>query len=944
MKESIVYPASFRKLGKMVLLGAMIALPVVSGCDRIGRSTPEEYIQKARDFENKGDLRASIIELKNALQKSPDNAEARLLLGKIYIEVQQGQDAEKELLRAQKLGVAREDVLPLLVKAVLIQGDLDRMITESNQLSPSMPKADQASILGLRGQVFITKGQFDLAQAALDQALQVQPDSPPALIGMTALHGHRREYDLARQWVEKALKADPSSPDAWGALGDIELAQGRLAEAEEAYGSAIKHRATPYLEHAKRAQVRVQLKKFPAATDDINALQKVGLKNHPYVNYVSGLNHFGQKNYKEAATAFEASYDVAPAFLPNRIYLATTHLILGNTNQARKHAQQIFAEAPRSKTATNLLGSILVSQAEYGNAKDVLQKALNNSPNDPKTLGMLSTVAMLEGNTSKGLEYARKVAALEPDSKLAQDLLMVAKLIAGEPLGKPNNQAGTQPATPNDAYTHQLMLALAAFRDGRLKDALEQAKALHSRDPNKVDPLKLMAACYLAVGQWDQGKIELEKVLKLEPQEPSATRSLAKVEFLQGNYQRVKPLLQPLLKNRPGDTEAVLLLASTESRLGNPTSALEVLEQAMKSNPGDPSIRSGLAAEYLRMGRADKVLEVTRGLENDKLSKQPALLELRGKAQLLSGDSASAANTFEKWTKISPKSAPAHFQHANALANQGNVSRARKALEQSIKLDPRFLPARIGEVKMRVQARELDQAKKALAKLRHDFGDRAEVLSIEGWFALGTGNFDSAEQKLTDAHKKNPDAELILLISRAQWAQKKQDSALKTMRDWLKDHPNDVGVYLQLASTYLDMGKETEALAAYAEVNRVVPQYVPALNNLAWLNRDKAPKKALEYAQQAYQLAPRDPYVLDTLGMLTLKNGDANQALNLLRTAATGAPTDPQIQLHLGRALIQQKHASEAKKTLESLTQKHPDTPEGKEARILLDTLHSASR
>jgi len=78
------------------------------------------------------------------------------------------------------------------------------------------------------------------------------------------------------------------------------------------------------------------------------------------------------------------------------------------------------------------------------------------------------------------------------------------------------------------------MLALVAFRDGKLKDALEQAKALHSRDPNKVDPLKLMAACYLAVGQWEQGKSELEKVLKLLPQEPSATRSLARVEFLQG--------------------------------------------------------------------------------------------------------------------------------------------------------------------------------------------------------------------------------------------------------------------------------------------------------------------------------------------------------------------------------------------------------------------------
>ena len=102
------------------------------------------------------------------------------------------------------------------------------------------------------------------------------------------------------------------------------------------------------------------------------------------------------------------------------------------------------------------------------------------------------------------------------------------------------------------------------------------------------------------------------------------------------------------------------------------------------------------------------MLEITRSLTDAQYRQQPALLELRGKALLLSGDGASSASTFEKWTKITPNSAPAHFYYANALASRGDTARARKELEQAIKLDPHHLPARVGEIKMRVQLNELN--------------------------------------------------------------------------------------------------------------------------------------------------------------------------------------------------------------------------------------------
>jgi putative PEP-CTERM system TPR-repeat lipoprotein len=715
-------------------------------------------------------------------------------------------------------------------------------------------------------------------------------------------------------------------------------------EAEKAYDQAIKHRATPYIEEIKRAQVRIQLKKYAEAAADIKALKDAGLKDHPYVNYVEGLNFFAQNKFEDAATAFQASHKVNPDFLPNRIYLATTQLRLGNSEQALTLAQKILADAPRSKTAQGLLGSVLISRAEYDSAKDVLQKLLAKSPNDPQAQGMMATVALREGDTAKGLEYARKLAALEPDSKQAQDMLMVAKLMAGDALDSTIQKAGKQAAATGDVYTSELMAALAAFRDGKLKQALESAKAMQTRYPDKVDPPKLAAAVYLATGQWDQGKAELEKVLKIQPNEPSATRNLAKVEAIKGNFQRVKELMQPLVKQQPVDAEAARILAAAETRLGNPAGALEVLELASKSKANDLNLIVELAQAQLKQGQAAQVLEITRRLTDDQFRQQPALLELRGKAQFLTGDIAGSASSFEKLTKLVPNSAPAHFDFANALASRGDAVRARKELEQALKLDPRYLPARVGEIKMRVQFKEMDQARKALAKLRQDFGDRVEVLGIEGWFALGTGDFPAAEQKLAAAFKKKPDTELLLLTTRAQWAQKKQQPALKAMRDWLKDHPKDVAVHLQLAEAYMSMGQEAEASAEYEQIVKIVPGHIPALNNLAWINRDKAPKQAMDYAQQAYQLAPKDPIVLDTLGMLTLKGGDTSRAASLLRDAVARSPADLQIQIHLATALIQQKRFGEAQKVLEAVVSKGTNTASAQEARKLLESIRNPAR
>lgn len=919
---------------RRVALSGLLALVLTSALPGCGNNlTPEESIARAKAYMEKNEYRPAMIELSNAAQKAPGLMEARWLLAKAALMLQEGARAEKEIRKAMELGQTRQATQPLLVQSILLQGDLARVLKETETIPQDMSDANKAAVLGLRAHALLAQGKLEMARTILDDALRTDPNALEAQLGMTALHGVKREFDESRRWAQQAMKAHPTAPEAWSALGDLELAQNQPAKAEEAFGKAIAFRGGVSLDSVKRALVRIQLKKYGDAEKDLASLKQQGFAKHPLVSNAEGRLHFAEKRYPQAAEAFELSQTGDPDNRLNSLYLAITYHLLGQQEKAFDIANRLAGSAPNSRTVQQLLGSIQMSRDDYDAARQTLSGALAKAPNDTNVLHMLTSLSLIQGDKAKALEYASRLVSLAPDSPEARRQLMTAKLIAGQALdGNAANAAG-------DAYSTEFLLALDAFRNKKLADTLARVDKLHARYPDKVDPINLKAAVYLMAAQWDKAKPELEKVLKLQPNEPSATRNLAKVEMVKGNAKRARELLQTYVKSRPEDEEAALMLAEAESRLGNPAVIPALLNQTLQHNPGALAARARLAVEYLRVGKHPDVLALTKGLSDTQYQRQPALLEVRGKAFMLNGEGANARKTFEQWVKLAPNSAPAHFYLGDSLARAGDGAGARKALDRSIKLNPRYLPARIGEVKALIQANQVQAAGKAIAKLKQEFGALPDILALEGWYALGTHDFAGAEKSLAAALAKQPASELAVLLARAQLAQKKTDAAVKTLRDRLQAQPKDLAVMMHLAGLYLGLNRNEESRAEYARIVEAYPSHVPALNNLAWLSQDKDLNQAIKIARQAESLAPRDPYVKDTLGMLTLRQGDATGALRLLADAAKAAPADQQIQLHYGQTLAKQQRVAESRKVLQAMIGKAPNSPQAKEAKALLGTL-----
>ena len=108
---------------------ALFLAGAVSGCGK--NQSSEALVAEAKQFQAKGDNKAAVIQLKNAVAKNPQDVEARFLLASIYNEMNDPTSAEKEIRKAISLGMAPERALPVLAQALLSLGQFQKVLDET---------------------------------------------------------------------------------------------------------------------------------------------------------------------------------------------------------------------------------------------------------------------------------------------------------------------------------------------------------------------------------------------------------------------------------------------------------------------------------------------------------------------------------------------------------------------------------------------------------------------------------------------------------------------------------------------------------------------------------------------------------------------------------------------------------------------------------------------
>ncbi len=392
-----------RPAGTMRVVAAAALLLLLTGCGQ--EPTATERIEQAKQHRSDGDSRSAVIELRNALQDEPENAEARALLGRIQFELEDMASAEKELRRALDLGVPEQTLIVELGTALLRQGSPDELL-ETVGVDDAWPDPVRANAHALRARAYIAVDETRQARLELERAAELDSDVLHHHLGRIELALARDSVDEAHRWWQQAAEAHPDVAMVWRLGVQVALARGEPQAAEDAADRAVELAGNPAEDLLLRARLRAARGNLEGAREDLETLGS-DRAEHPRVRFVKGLIAWSEQDFETACTELQEAVSDAPEFAEARFYLGACQFRSGELNQAESHLRWVHERAP-SPEAARLLGTVQLALDQPEQARATLSPVVQQYPDDATALALLGRAEMALGNTTEAIDYLHR--------------------------------------------------------------------------------------------------------------------------------------------------------------------------------------------------------------------------------------------------------------------------------------------------------------------------------------------------------------------------------------------------------------------------------------------------------------------------------------------------------------------------------------------------------
>lgn len=915
----------------LVLIAAGLML---GGCDRLRNFSDQEHVQRAKEMQGKGNIDGSVIELKNAVSKNPKNAEARWMLGEAYIVLDQGGPAEKELKRARELGIAEETIKVPLARAYLDQGKFKEVLEEIRPSDQSSNRA-KAQILKLRGDALIgTRKTAEGCELYL-QSNQVDAEFVEAYWGLSRCEVNRNNLTAARAALDRAIKVDAREYGSWTVLGDLEHMQGRLAEAERAYLTALKYKPMHIPTRIKLATNYLSQKNNDAAAKEIASLRKTAPQN-PQVRYLEALMNFQQGKHALARDQLQEMLRLQPGHLAGILLYGTASMSLGADEQASKAFARFLSVVPGHIHARKMAADVANKRGEPRHALELLAPILKHRPNDSEAMILAAEAYTKLREPAKAAALYEKAVAVVPDNTALRTDLALSRLASGEADRAISDLSAVIEASPK-AYKADTTLASIYMQKKQWDKALQVIANLEKKLPNNPDVFNLKAAVYIGKGDTAQGRAVLNQALAAKPDYVPAAVNLARLEMSENKPDAARKHLENILDKDRKNLAAMLALAEIARTRQQEAEHVSWLEKAAKAHPAALQPKIGMIRYQLSRGQAQQALTLAREAAT-AFPKDNEVLELLAQTQFAAREMENAAVSYQKLTEAAPEQVSARFGLASVLLAKGEGKGARSALEETLKLDPRHLEAQSMLFGLELRAKKFAEAMRLAKNVQLQYPRQPAGYIMEGDALFVQAQYVQANRAFEQAFTLAQSGNTLIRVHESASAAGQEVSATQRLQKWMKDHPDDLTVPTYYAAFLVRKGNEREAIAQYEALVKRAPNHVLALNNLANLYQRMGDRRALETAERAQKLAPESAMVLDTLGWILLEQGQAKKAEPLLAKAAA-SQTLLTARYHWAVALSQTGSKERATEELKRLLAGDAPFAEREQAKTLLAQL-----
>ena len=158
----------------------------------------------------------------------------------------------------------------------------------------------------------------------------------------------------------------------------------------------------------------------------------------------------------------------------------------------------------------------------------------------------------------------------------------------------------------------EVITATSLFSDGELTPAENIIRAYLLKHGNQVEAMRLLAKIGMARGVLDDAELLLESVLVLAPDYRAARHDYALALIERHKYQAARIELEKLLTLEPGNAQFRTLYAATCVGLGEHDKAIPLYRELLKETPRAPDLHLSVAHALKTVGRREEAIGAYR--------------------------------------------------------------------------------------------------------------------------------------------------------------------------------------------------------------------------------------------------------------------------------------------------------------------------------------------
>lgn len=876
--------------------------------------TSGAFYEDALSRIEEGEQKAAIIQLANAIKTDENNVAAYILLAKTLGQMRIPEGAIYYLREALKRGADPELVFTPLGEALFARNQYVEILQELPLTGLS--KNLKTKIRVLHGRAHIGLLEFDKAEKLLLEATRADSQEGSAHIELARLDMLRGNPEAASVHLADIGTIGTTGtsaeriPDYWLIKGELERTAGNYEQANDHYTRALTLEEDHLLALHAAAELNLNNGKITEAQPLVERLAEF------YADDLRGL--LLQLTLASKLRDFEARDQIIARaerviekidFVQleddayNLILIGRIRHLAGNYDQAVFLLRRSLALKPTNLDAIRLLVTAYLNLQKPASAQSVLDESEAYYKDNVVWWHLSAETAIQQKNFSRARSFLDKVIAQNPQDIPTRLRRATIYASAGEQTLAMRALEQIIDEEPNLQVGITLGNFLLAFN--QFDQALTLTQSLEKTFGNSAELHNVTGNAHLGKGNLERARDHFNAALNADPEAIAAMFNLASLDAKQGYFERAEKRLNQVLEINDRHFLAWVQLAGIAERRGQQRDAIRHLQVAqgirVDIDNGLRLIRL-LVSDQRRQEAQDVLLALrVQFPENQEVMATDANLRI-------TNDNVDRA----KQIYVSMRNQALQNQSATELVNIaklqkaiGDIEGAWRSLNAGQKLEPASLLVLVTRAEFKSNDESYSEALEITKEIIRNAPEQAIGYRLQG------DNFQLLDQpdKALKAYERGIEetagsVTLVLRYYSAIRDEKGQKEAVRFLESWvIQNKTNDFSILRALAAGYSQIGSYDKAVTLNEALIKDSANDPALLNNLALLYLRLGDERARSYAEKAYELAPQNYAVMDTLGWVLVNRGEVSLGLTMLRNAISRATNLPEIRYHYAVAL-----------------------------------------